>query len=633
MMWEKYKARRRLLSIVVIILGITVGGMLSACAKPETADSGPAGSALPGSGTSAAGLPEKPPAITITLAHGHETSGGVTRKPLAYEILPNKWNGAVYDRAGYRDVLFAKMDAGAINTGVLGDDIILDFGTIRPGTVKIAADLYTDRSYAEPLAMEEVALDQDRFRLVPTYAGLNNTAFFVVTAAWDDNNEAEYVFVIRIEESREDPSLLKQFIVTEKGEVHAAYRIKEQGGKQILPYEFEAFMTHYAMISAQKGGQWQLYDYEGRRLTQDNWDDIIKTTTPMDNEVNGLVRVCKNGVWGCVDQQGKIVITPNWDALDLNYYEEVEPFLRVMKDGKYGYLTYQGKLVLEAEWDMAVMDVYNEPQDLIFVRRGDEWGTVKVVNNLAGEVDWTRKPSEGFQFGFMNERYGSQAQTMHDLIDSSDKLMMSSHYHFFYDYYLKNSPELRYLPDFNSGKEPDWDQLTKFVYVRSLTLRTADTGQVRETLKAEEFDQVAGKYFSGITYQHRPSAWLNFAGGIYTPAVNWSDSGFLRYYLNGLERTEQADGSYRFKAKLIGYEFWEEDLAEGSGSPNIEAVKQEARKLRYQGKTLPDVLHEIMQGDPTEILRPAVEQTIEFTVHNPTADVWLKYLSSERKKI
>ncbi|KUO67153.1 MAG: hypothetical protein APF84_15855 [Gracilibacter sp. BRH_c7a] len=441
----------------------------------------------------------------------------------------------------------------------------------------------------------------------------------------------------------ENPVLVR-YIFSDKNNtwMNYTYHVKEKDGKkalyteddqEVLPYEFEQFKTHYNMVGAQKDGKWLLYDYTGVRLSQDEWEDIIKTTTPMDNEVNGLVRVKKDGVWGCVDQQGEVVITPNWDGIDLNYYEEVEPFLRVNKDGKYGYLTYEGELVLEAKWDMAVMDVYNRPLDEIAVRLNDEWGTVKVVNNKAQEVDWDQKPRLETQIGFMDSRYIAQAQTVHDLLYSDRWGIKPSVILFFYDYYKQNYTEILNLPEF-TGSDPDWDQLTKFVYTNSLELRSLEDQEARSYLTDEEFDKIANKYFEEISYTHQPSKWLNYEDGKYNP-VGWSDHGVHYYQLKELRRFELGDNKYKFTAKLVGYPFYEDDFNEGSDSlsPNMKALKKKAEEPQFEGRELGEVLGQVMFGDPTEILAPSVEQSIEFTMEDPLADIYLKYLSASREEI
>ncbi len=436
----------------------------------------------------------------------------------------------------------------------------------------------------------------------------------------------------------ENPILVR-FILTDKGEIWENYHVKEKDGKkalyteaeqEVLPYEFEQFMTHYNMIAAQKDGKWLLYDYKGQRLSDDEWEDNMKTTTPMDNEVNGLVRVMKDGLWGCVDQQGQVVINPNWDGIQLNYYEEVEPFLRVQKDGKYGYLTYEGELVLEAKWDMAVMDVYNRPLDEIAVRLNDEWGTVKVVNNKAQEVDWTQKPRLETQIGFMDSRYISQAQTVYDLLYSDRWGTNPSVIHFFYDYYRQNYAEILNLPQFN-GSDLDWDQLTKFVYTNSLEMRSSEKQEARSYLTKEEFDKITNKYFAGIAYTHQPSKWLNYEDGRYNP-VGWSDHGFHYYHLKELRRFELGDNKYKFTVKLLGYPFYEEDFNEASDSlsPNMKALKIQAQDPQYEGKTLGEVLDQVMFSGPTGILTPSVEHSIEFTIEDPLADIYLKYLSASK---
>lgn len=619
---------KTIIMVVAIIFFIIIG--VSACSK-------------------AVKLPEDPIKITITSSPDHKT--------IAYELLPNRWHNAVFDRPHYKEVLFEKLSRGEVNLCQVGDTITFDFGEYQPQKLVLKSDRYTDRlnSFMPPII--EIPLEGNNFKLQKDYAGPKGMTFFTLTATWDESNEIEYAFVVHINDPDNpsipanaiqvsDESKLVRFIITDKGDLREYYPVQEKEGKkglltadkkELLPCEFEGFMAHYNMIAAQKDGKWHLYDYNGTRLSDEAWDDILKTTTPMDNEVNGLVKVQKNGVWGCINQQGKIVITPNWDDISLNYYEEVEPFIRVMKYGKYGYITYDGQMVLKPEWDMAIMDVLAVPtNDLIFVRKNDEWGTVKVVNDKAGEVDWTKKPREEIQFGFMQERYELQAQTMHDLLDPylENGKVSSSTIHFFYDYYSKNDSELLYLPDFGQGKKLDWDLLTKFVYTRAV--RTAQQKGVLSVnaITQEEFDSIAQQYFDGINYTHQSSQWLTYKDGKYTP-TGWSDHGFRKYYLSELDRTVLGDNNYKYRAKLIGYQFWEEDFNEGTDnkSPNMKVIKTLAQDPQYKNRSLNDVLTSIMSGDPTKVLTPAVELTMEFTINQPTADVWLKYLSAHRKEI
>jgi hypothetical protein len=117
--------------------------------------------------------------------------------------------------------------------------------------------------------------------------------------------------------------------------------------------------------------------------------------------------------------------------------------------------------------------------------------------------------------------------------------------------------------------------------------------------------------------------------------VGWSDHGFRCYYLSELERSKDGNGGYRFKAKLLGYQFWEEDFLEGTEflSPNMQALKNKAREFQYQGRNLRELLDELMIGDPTKIFTPCVEQTIEFTIQEPKGDIYLQYLAAGRKEL
>lgn len=611
---------RHVFSKALFLTVICAAGLMAGCAKSAVSS-----------------LPAEPVKINITAGSGEAA--------VEYEILPYKWPKKNYYGPDYQEVLFEKLDQGEVNQCYIGDTITFDFGDHKPAALTLQADPYTDKNSSNRPPVIDIPLTDNGFKLFTPYTGYNGNTFFVLTAVWDEGHQAEYVFAVNIG-NPPDPyeSMLVRYIFTDQGEVRELYQIKEKDGKkglytedgqeEILPCEFEGLMSHYAMVAAQKDGMWQLYDYQGKKLSEDRWEEIIKTDTPMGNDVNGLVAVRKNGVWGCVDQQGKVVIIPNWDAIVLNYYEEVEPYLRVSKSGKYGYLTYDGQTVLNPEYDMVFIDVLNGSLDEIFVRRGDEWGMAKVIDQKAGKVDWSIKPSLSIQVGFMAQRYPSQAQTVNDLLmDPNRGTVNGSVIHFFYEYYRTNNRELFYMPDFN-GTDLDWDLFTKFVYTYSYEYRTAEGSEPRAFLTAEEFDRIAGKYFAGISYDHRSSRWLTYSEGKYTP-VGWSDHGSISYYLSEIERTKDDAGTYRFQAKLIGYPFWEQDFMEGPDivSPNMQALKNKARELQYQGKTLLEVRDELMIGDPTAIFIPAVEHTITFTIEDPLGDIYLKYLSASRKEL
>ena len=92
------------------------------------------------------------------------------------------------------------------------------------------------------------------------------------------------------------------------------------------------------------------------------------------------------------------------------------------------------------------------------------------------------------------------------------------------------------------------------------------------------------------------------------------------------------DNKYKFTAKLVGYPFYEEDFDEASDSlsPNMKALKKKAQEPQFAGRTLEEVLAQVMYGDPTEIFTPSMEQSIEFSMEDPLADIYLKYLSASK---
>lgn len=399
----------------------------------------------------------------------------------------------------------------------------------------------------------------------------------------------------------------------------------------LLPAEFQGFEILYNLIGAKKDDKWGLYDKKTLKLVvMHTWDDLIDPPMPDDFKANGLVRIKKDKLWGCIDQTGKIIIEPNWDEIRINYYEQVEPFINVKKDGKYGYVSYGGRIILEPIYDVACMDVLNSPDDLIFVKKDGEWGTVKIKNEIAGNVDWSQKPREEVIIGYNNWKYENQYNVKTNLLNPNVKdgeievntIVIS----FFMDYFAKNPMEIRSIPEFKRDKNPNWDELTRFICERFLYNTPAS-----QEFSIEQFDEIANKLFNNISYTHKNSSSLKLENGKYFP-TGWDTTGFVVTKITKLQRAKEPNGEYSFKAEFSSYYFGETDFVdEEASTPNGKVIREAMKKDEYKGMPYDWIIRNMLIYDNNSTkLTPGSNSIIEFKINNPDEDIWFKYLSSKR---
>jgi hypothetical protein len=132
----------------------------------------------------------------------------INGNPIAYKILLNQWNGAIYDRVSYIDVLFENAESDEVSLCDIDQVITFNFGRYNPDKMNLVVDFNTNPvvSYRRPVV--NVALDGMAFSHPPLPAGYSDNAgrrFYVLTCSWG-NNEAEYAFVVDVR-GEQDPTV------------------------------------------------------------------------------------------------------------------------------------------------------------------------------------------------------------------------------------------------------------------------------------------------------------------------------------------------------------------------------------------------------------------------------------------
>lgn len=391
---------------------------------------------------------------------------------------------------------------------------------------------------------------------------------------------------------------------------------------------FEEYDLMLKLIFTKKDGKWGLYDSSGESILAHSYEEISNYEMPDGNKANGLVGVKKNGLWGAIDQEGKIVIQPEFEYIDLNYYEEVEPFIKVKKNGKHGYVTREGQPLVDTVWDNAFMDVLNVPEDIIFVRQGDKWGGIRVKDGKALPVDWSLVPSEEARLSFNNWKYDYQHDFYRNQIQDGQTSVSTATRIFFNEYFRKNSRRIRSLPEFSQGKNPDWAELTKFVY------ENTEYNQEDRSITQEAFAETVKRYFGGITYSDKASTYLEYIEGKYIPK-GWSDHGFYIYELTDLAKGKTEDGKDSWKARINGYYFYELDGdpdETSSRSKNAQVVWSKMKEeAEHKGLNFWQACDRLAWNNPGDVLEQADEWVLEFTVNDPLGDIYFTYLSCEKK--
>ncbi|MCT4686385.1 hypothetical protein [Vallitalea sp.] len=101
-----------------------------------------------------------------------------------------------------------------------------------------------------------------------------------------------------------------------------------------------------------------------------------------------------------------------------------------------------------------------------------------------------------------------------DLVNllTTDKLELSDNLiRYFFEYDTLHSFELTELPTFNSSNQPDWDQLTFYIYHNFAQYHN----YVAELTK-ENFRNTVNQFYGELKYQDKESLYLEYSNGNYT---------------------------------------------------------------------------------------------------------------------
>ncbi|MFZ7103012.1 MAG: M56 family metallopeptidase [Peptococcaceae bacterium] len=125
-----------------------------------------------------------------------------------YQILPNVWNGTIYDRAGYQQVFyqqFAEAD-GSPQIVPEGAKIIVSFFQNAPDEVSVTRDPFTfDRfplhgshPYTDLNISFATTADEDSaFYTFPLAYEDNAVLYYILNCRWENGNEVELAFAVQ----------------------------------------------------------------------------------------------------------------------------------------------------------------------------------------------------------------------------------------------------------------------------------------------------------------------------------------------------------------------------------------------------------------------------------------------------
>lgn len=171
------------------------------------------------------------------------------------------------------------------------------------------------------------------------------------------------------------------------------------------------------------------------------------------------------------------------------------------------------------------------------------------------------------------------------------------------------------------------DELAKYVY------ENTEYNQEDQSITKEAFAKTVKRYFGALTYTDKASTYLDYVDEKYIPK-GWSDHGFYIYELTELSKGKTKDGKDIWKARITGYYFYELDGDQDESSPkskNAQVVWSKMKEEEYKGLNFWQACDRLAWNNPGDILEPAGEWLIEFTVNDPLGDIYFTYLSCEKK--
>jgi hypothetical protein len=195
----------------------------------------------------------------------------------------------------------------------------------------------------------------------------------------------------------------------------------------------------------------------------------------------------------------------------------------------------------------------------------------------------------------------------------------------FFRYYAFNYNEMRFLPPFETGAYPNWDDLTLFVFFQAEVSRTEDGYSF---LTAAEFDRVMSVFFPDMPYTHKSSSHFNFKADIGHVAVGFSYHGGAHYRLVSL-----AESGGVWSAVFDMLSFSEDDYIspERGADPRWYSDNMRAM-MAFNGGRHPDrgfeavLLAMLLHEDYETLLRPSGRVEITFELQDDEQHP-LRYLS------
>ena len=232
------------------------------------------------------------------------------------------------------------------------------------------------------------------------------------------------------------------------------------------------------------------------------------------------------------------------------------------------------------------------------------------------------------------------AQSLRRVLESTKEPMLTQEiitlfYDYYSDYYntftadfVTHNKELRFLPSFEKGSVPNWDELTHFIYYFADS--TEKNGKT--LINKSTFENTVRIYFPDFKYSHKSSQFLKLLDKYYTP-TGWDDHGEMYYKLNKLKK----DSHGTFTASFEGF-YIEEDVWNECPSENLRIVQEKSYEQGFNGNQLaPHELKEVIRKlilDSNYSRLFTVNETVEIQFElSKDSKYPLRYVSCQRSII
>ena len=198
----------------------------------------------------------------------------------------------------------------------------------------------------------------------------------------------------------------------------------------------------------------------------------------------------------------------------------------------------------------------------------------------------------------------------------------------FYQYTQAKDLEIAYMPEFSAAEKPDWDDLTRYIYLMCMHEKNITSSS--PDISKDEFQFLVEKYLPTASYTDGPSRYLNYDNECYT-VRGFDFVGSNHFRLSDLTVDEEGI----FTAQFVVVYFEEMmTLDVGNPSPNLQALYDFSNlEGILSGAQVREIVEEIFLLDNyQDILDMTYYVIIEFRLTDDK-EAPFQYLSCHRERL